>query len=184
MSLVNLVNVEILNNPSGYFDNFQFEITFEVLSELQEDLEFKVIYVGSAESTNNDQVLESVMVGPGISYVIVVPVGVSKFVLEAPAPKVELIPESDIVGLTVMLLSCFYRDKEFIRVGYYVNNDYADPELRENPPSSPDFSKLCRSILAEKPRVTRFPIPWDNLEEKQEEKVQDQDMSEVMNIEV
>ena len=27
---------QILNNPSAYFDNFQFEITFEVISELQE----------------------------------------------------------------------------------------------------------------------------------------------------
>ena len=40
-----------------------------------QDLEFKVVYVGSAETESHDQILESVMVGP-------VPVGVSKFVLE------------------------------------------------------------------------------------------------------
>ena len=39
------------------------------------DLEFKVVYVGSAESEAHDQTLESVMVGP-------VPVGTSKFRLE------------------------------------------------------------------------------------------------------
>jgi histone chaperone ASF1 len=102
--------------------------------------------VGSAQGPEYDQLIESVMVGP-------VPVGVSKFVLEAQAPKIELIPQSDIVGLTVMLLSCFYLDKEFIRVGYYVNNDYTEEELRENPPAVPDLSKIQRSILAEKPRV-------------------------------
>lgn len=135
-----------MNNPSTYFEPFQFEITFEVISALAEDIEFKVVYVGSAEGPENDQILESVMVGP-------VPVGVSKFVLEAPPPNLELIPQSDIVGLTVMLLSCSYLEKEFIRVGYYVNNDYSSEELRENPPMKPDLSQIQRHILAEKPRV-------------------------------
>jgi histone chaperone ASF1 len=52
-----------------------------------------------------------------------------------------------------MLLSCSYLDKEFIRVGYYVNNDYISEELRENPPALPDLQKIQRSILADKPRV-------------------------------
>ena len=34
--------------------------------------------------------------------------------------------------------------KEFVRVGYYVNNDYTDPELRENPPEIPQFDKVCK----------------------------------------
>jgi histone chaperone ASF1 len=93
------------------------------------------------------------MVGP-------VPVGISKFVLEAPAPKPEAIPKSDLVGLTVMLLSCSYREREFVRVGYYVNNSYEDEALNENPPEQPELDKIKRSILAEKPRVTRFPISW------------------------
>ena len=40
------------------------------------DLEWKVIYVGSAEDTRYDQVLEEVDVGP-------IPIGVNKFVLTA-----------------------------------------------------------------------------------------------------
>ena len=51
------------------------------------------------------------------------------------------------------------RGQEFIRVGYYVNNDYGDPELRETqPPSAPQFDKLQRNILATNPRVTRFKV--------------------------
>ena len=38
---------------------------------------------------------------------------------------------------------CSYLGKEFVRVGYYVNNDYTDPELRENPPEIPQFDKVC-----------------------------------------
>ena len=46
------------------------------------------------------------------------------------------------MGVTVVLLTCSYRNKEFIRVGYYVNNEYADPEMKENPPAIPQFDKV------------------------------------------
>lgn len=52
------------------------------------------------------------------------------------------IPREDVVGVTVVLLTCSYRQQEFIRVGYYVNNEYMDPEIRENPPQEPDFDKV------------------------------------------
>ncbi len=64
------------------------------------------------------------------------------------------------LGVTVVLLICSYRDKEFVRVGYYVNNEYKDEEMKANPPAAVDFSSVARSILADKPRVTRFSIPW------------------------
>ena len=46
---------------------------------------------------------------------------------------------------------------EFIRVGYYVNIDYTEPELRETPPSPPLWEKLQRNILATNPRYTWYP---------------------------
>ena len=149
MSLVNINSVCILNNPSPFKSPFSFEITFEVIAPLEFDLEFKVIYVGSADSESHDQVLESVLVGP-------VPVGTSKFILESPCANISLLPENDILGVTVVLLTCSYMSKEFVRVGYYVNNEYADEELKENPPAQTDFDKLTRSILADKPRVITF----------------------------
>lgn len=81
------------------------------------DLEWKVLYVSSAEDAEQDQVLEEVMVGP-------VPVGINKFVLQADAPDPSRIPEEDIIGVTVILITCSYREQEFVRVGYYVNNEY------------------------------------------------------------
>lgn len=123
-----------------------------MVSELANDLEFKVVYVSSANH-EDDQLLESVMVGP-------VPVGISKFVLDVPGPNPSLIPAQDIVGLTVVLLQCAYLTKEFIRVGYYCNNDYTDEVMRLDPPETPQVQLLQRSILADKPRVTRYPIPW------------------------
>ncbi|KAJ8306440.1 hypothetical protein KUTeg_016985 [Tegillarca granosa] len=124
MAKVNICNVRVLDNPSPFLNPFQFEITFECLEDLSEDLEWKIIYVGAAESEEYDQTLDSVLVGP--------------------------VPGGRHIA------------KEFIRVGYYVNNEYQDQELKENPPSSPIYSKLERSILATQPRVTRFKIDWDD----------------------
>jgi histone chaperone ASF1 len=64
------------------------------------------------------------------------------------------------LGVTVILLTCSYANREFVRVGYYVNNEYDSEELKNDPPAQPDISRVVRNILAEKPRVTRFAIKW------------------------
>lgn len=99
------------------------------------DLEWKMIYVGSAESEEHDQVLDSVFVGP-------IPEGKHMFVFQAEPPVVSRIPENDAIGVTVVLLTCSYKGQEFIRVGYFINNEYSDLEMRENPPSPPQFDKV------------------------------------------
>ena len=60
----------------------------------------------------------------------------------------------------MILLSCHYHGKEFIRVGYYVSNEYDTPELNEEPPEHPIYERLVRNILSDKPRVTRYQIDW------------------------
>lgn len=155
MSIVSLLGIEVLNNPAKFSDPYEFEITFECLEPLKDDLEWKLTYVGSSRSLDHDQELDSILVGP-------VPVGVNKFVFQADPPSPELIPASELVSVTVILLSCSYAGREFVRVGYYVNNEYDSEELRENPPAKVQVDHVVRNILAEKPRVTRFNIVWDN----------------------
>lgn len=58
----------------------------------------------------------------------------------------------------MLLLTCSYQGQEFVRVGYYVNNDYDDEQLRAEPPQKVLIDKVQRNILADKPRVTKFPI--------------------------
>ncbi|KAI8878615.1 anti-silencing protein [Backusella circina FSU 941] len=173
MSLVNIINVQVLDNPTAFTNPFQFEITFECNAPLKDDLEWRMIYVGAAESSEYDQVLDSIMVGP-------IPVGVNKFVFSADAPKIELLPKKDLLEVTVVLLSCLYNDKEFVRVGYYVNNEYIDEELRENPPENVIIEKLQRNILSDKPKVTRYTIDWSNpqneVPQQQQPAAADQDM--------
>ena len=90
MAMINVTNVSVLNNPSRFFSDFQarprhsrrapaarfpddaaaracapqFEVSFECLAPLSEDIEWKLIYVGSAESDEHDQELDSILVGP------------------------------------------------------------------------------------------------------------------------
>ena len=173
---------------------FQFEITFECLQELEDgkrqapwvqdcrfsglwleqnclltlsrrhlsliDLEWKIIYVGSAHDSHQDQVLDEVLVGP-------VPVGLNKFVLQADAPSIDKLPKDEVLGVTVVLVTCSYKEREFIRVGYYVNNELPMVEGQEEPPAfEPSrLAEVQRQILADKPRVTKFPIPWDQTEQ-------------------
>ncbi|KAF2176362.1 histone deposition protein Asf1 [Zopfia rhizophila CBS 207.26] len=158
MSVVSLLGVEVKNNPAAFDAPYEFEITFECLEQLQKGC-YALEQEKKLTSTSNeyDQELDSVLVGP-------LPVGINKFVFRADPPDLSRIPNSEIIGVTVILLSCSYEDREFVRVGYYVNNEYTDEALQLEPPAKPIIEKVRRSILAEKPRVTRFAIKWDSEE--------------------
>ena len=121
------------------------------------DLEWKVLYVGSAHDAGKDQVLDEILVGP-------VPVGINKFVLQADSPSPQQLPPDEILGVTVVLVTCSYKEREFVRVGYYVNNELLGHDPETPPPVYPqlDLSQVQRQILADKPRVTKFPIQWDD----------------------
>lgn len=82
--------------------------------------------------------------------------------LQADPPDPSRIREEDIIGVTVLLLTCSYLGQEFLRVGYYVNNDYDDEQLREEPPPKVLIERVQRNILSDKPRVTKFPINFQN----------------------
>mmetsp|Transcript_27556 Transcript_27556/g.31731 ORF Transcript_27556/g.31731 Transcript_27556/m.31731 type:complete len:204 (-) Transcript_27556:163-774(-) len=153
MSAINITNIVVNNNPANFEDSFSFDITFECLTPLTQDIEFKLIYIGSAENEDFDQILDNVFIGP-LTY------GTMKLTFETDGPNPSKIPSSDLLGITAILITGSYLEREFFRVGYYVNNTYIDPALVENPPNTPDLSKVQRSILADKPRVSRFAIEW------------------------
>lgn len=170
MAECSITSVQVLNNPAPYTDPIVLEVQYECLSSLQDDLEWRINYVGSAESDQYDQILDSALVGP-------VQQGTFKFRMEAPAPDPSKIPPNDLLGVTALLLTCSYKGKEFVRVGYYVNVEYTDPELLDPerpPPNPPIIDKLQRNIMADHPRVTKFPHDFDNEPEQMpEQQVED-----------
>ena len=52
----------------------------------------------------------------------------------------------------MILLSCYYRSQEFVRVGYYLS-------ISCNTPCK-QYSQIERIIYSDKPRITYFPITW------------------------
>eukprot|EP01071_Lankesteria_metandrocarpae_P007467 Lankesteria_metandrocarpae@DN4690_c0_g1_i2.p1 len=155
MALVNVTKVEVGRNPAAITDPFQFEVVFECLERLEADLDWKLTYVGSSENKTLDQELDSVVMGP-------INRGALKFAFEASPPDFTKIPVEDIHGFTIILLTGAYRTEEFIRIGWYIHNDYTDTELQMDPPEIPLLHKMHRYVLTDDPRVTRFKISWDN----------------------
>ena len=155
MASVTVNNIRVLNNPAPFRTPLKFEITFEAHVALQEDLDWTVTYVGSGDNQEHDQVLESVSVGPFEA-------GTSRFTLETPAPDAARIPPADLLGSTICFVSCAYRGQEFVRVGYWVSNAYSEPLAEgEEPPMPCPTDKIVRTILDERPRVTKWTIQWE-----------------------
>ncbi|KAH3731410.1 histone chaperone asf1 [Pelomyxa schiedti] len=153
MSVVTVRQITVLDNPAKFTDPLRFDIIFDCLRDIPE-LEWKIVYVGSAETQEKDQVLaceplESVPAGP------------SHFIFEADPPDPAQIPTNELLGLTVLLITCTYLRQELIRVGYFVYNEYDTQEMRMTPPPTPDVSHIMRNVWADKPRVTHFPMMWD-----------------------
>ncbi len=43
MSIVSLLGIKVLSNPAKFTDPYEFEITFECLEQLKDDLEWYVL---------------------------------------------------------------------------------------------------------------------------------------------
>ena len=156
MASVNVLNIIPKTTINKFSDPFSFEIIFEVLSELKKEMEWKMIYIGSAEDKKYDQILETIEIdGP-------FQLGSMKFEFVGDAPDISKIPETEILGVTAVILCCSYNNQEFFRCGYYLNNLYDNEEMNFNPPEKVDKNHILRSLLADKPRITRFDIDWDN----------------------
>jgi len=156
MASINILNIIPKNTTSKFTDPFSFEIIFEVLSNLKKEIEWKMIYIGSAEDKKYDQILETIEIdGP-------FHLGSMKFEFIGEPPDISKIPESEILGVTAIILCCSYNNQEFFRCGYYLNNIYDNEEMNINPPEKVDKNRIIRSLLADKPRITRFDIEWDN----------------------
>jgi len=181
MAAIIVTNVEVKNNPAKFTDPIVFDITFEVVAPgIKEELEWTLTYVGSADDSECDQELDSVFVGP-------VSVGKNKFTFEAPAANFSKIPRQDILGVTVILLTCSYKGSEFIRVGYYVNNEYDGelPVLSGPGPKSQKVETIEEEAAAEPEENQKKGLPIgaevdaEGLAEKEEESLPNYDFSKI-----
>lgn len=157
---INVSNVIVVNPKGAFTDdievffsfkltNTQFDIEFACVAAISSYINWQVCYVGSATSHDYDQILANVLVGP-------IEIGVNRFVLRADPPKKndDISPED--FSYTVIMLEAFYKEQEFIRIGYYVSNT-----IPEDAGDNPDPSKIIREILIEDTTVHQSQIKWD-----------------------
>lgn len=64
-----------------------------------------------------------------------------------------------IIGVTVILFVVSYDNQEFIRIGYYLNNEISlnEEEIKKLEEKLP-LDLIKREVLTGKPRVTIFPF--------------------------
>ncbi|GAW83621.1 histone chaperone ASF1 [Plasmodium gonderi] len=174
MSEVNVTKV-IVNNPiCDILDPFVFTIEFEALNKLQADLEWKIFYISAVNNDgegNQDIELDNIFLGP-------IERGVMMFDYAVNPPDYKNMDVDSVLGLQAILISANYKEKEFIRIAYYMNSFYKEVDLRENPPAVPQYDKICRHIFVENPRIVKFSIGWDS-EEKDEFKEFDKENEQI-----
>lgn len=172
MACVQVLNVRYINPiPCAATDRFRFAIRMECTTELEaKEVEWTMTYVGSAQSDQYDQLLDTVEVDTVLATM--------EFEFDAPPPNLYLVPRDDQLDNAAVLLSAKYKGREFCRVGYYLRHEYTpefvDSLRQANPdgsliiaePELPCGEKLNlqylqRIVDLDNPRVTHFLIDWD-----------------------
>ena len=154
MASIQLKEVELQSpNPALYTAPFIFRIAVDVLEKLDEDMEVCFVWV-TGPNALEDQKLAELFVGP-------LQQGTCEFIAEVPAPRWELIPDYDILADALLLVSLRYSDKEFLRVGYWVDVAYVNDTDNSVPPQTTSIERIART-LCNHPTVHTTTINWDN----------------------
>jgi len=157
-SKVNILNCRPTPKKLSVTDKWSVEVSIEVLDDCVKELTWALIFVGSPKDKAFDQQLASAVIGP---------LGRDKydFVIEGSAPNNDLIPQQDILGMSILFLIGSFKDQEFIRIGFYVSTFYNQIELNECPPDIPLLDRIERQIINTTPRITKFTINWHHNED-------------------
>lgn len=115
MEQVEVTEVAVLNPKGWFLEPIRLRVQFKVNHPLQKgnlclsELEWKIIYVGSAESYVHDQLLDHF-------FMELTSKGTRTFEIEADPPDASKIPSvEDLIGASVFMVCAFYRSQEFFR---------------------------------------------------------------------
>ncbi|KAM0676426.1 ASF1 anti-silencing function 1 [Gurleya vavrai] len=107
--------------------NLILPLNFSVILDnhnLLSEVEFKIIYTGSPDTNNHDQIICHEYIGP-------VPIGRVSFDLLTNIIDINEIPVKNLFGVTSVVIIGKYNDKEFLRIGYFVKIEYEDIETEK-----------------------------------------------------
>nr|UXY87282.1 ASF1-like histone chaperone [Cryptomonas sp.] len=150
MHPIEVLYVKVENNFCSIDSLFIFEVLYEVKMILKEDFEVSVIYITSPLEKNCDQELE-------LFRLPAKKIGKFKVLLKVRPPNYENIEWEELTEVTIILLVISYQNKELIRIGYYLNNEFNHNDKINSKDSNRTHSVL-RKILSDRPRITYFPF--------------------------
>lgn len=81
----------------------------------------------------------------------------------------DMVPDATKLDICGVVLSACYAEKEFYRIGWYVQHEYEDEKLNadmSNRPKSADMSKCVRRPNVANPVETKIDIPWEEIMEE------------------
>lgn len=142
--MIKVCNVEVLENPSNFLQPFQFKITFTADEDLNNDeYEWKIVYVGSAESKDFDQILLSESLGFYSK-------GQHDLILRSASIDPDKIPKDELLAPSIVLLVGYHKNKQFFQVGYLVVKEYLDDE---EPDVITEYDKLQKRTVEDFSRI-------------------------------
>ncbi|CAD8070979.1 unnamed protein product [Paramecium primaurelia] len=160
MSLVNITNIVIDDKPQPFQSPINIDIYFDVIVDIEDEIEWMLLFIGSPKDETHDQILDQFSMGP-------LQAGAKHFTLECNPPDWQKIPQNELLGITAFILTCSYKENEFFRVGYYIYTTYTSSENIENDPPKIIIEDISRQIFNNKPRITRFEIDWKGINQNQ-----------------
>lgn len=92
MAQVHINNIVVGNNPAPVLSPLQFSITFESFNALPGTFDWKLIYIGSPDKPEKDQIIDNFDMDG-------VPAGVMQFTVDSNPPDFSVIPPEEIVGM-------------------------------------------------------------------------------------
>lgn len=156
MQKVRVTNIVVSDPVAPFASKIRLQFFLNASGALNEELEFKIVYVGSAESPAFDQLLEDVMIS-------VKSEGNMSFEVAAEGPDYKQIPSvNDLLGMSAIIIVGLFKNNEFFRCSFFVNNTYTEELTEEFNEKNFNIEKVKREIITEKPRVILTEIDWSD----------------------
>ena len=156
MSKIRVTNILLNPAPEPFASKITVQIYVDLLAQIANDMEIRAIYIGSAESSEFDQILSQ-------AFIPIKDLGQSYFELSMDAPDIEQIPTlEDLLGPSVLMVCALYNNQEFFRCSYFVyNNDIRKDAIELNEENF-DVNSIYRCFLTDKPRIKLSDIDWED----------------------
>ena len=161
MGYLNVTKISFQRGGSKMEEALQLEVKFDCLKQIDNEIEWRVVYVADPNDSSQDQVLDQIFMD-SLDY------GASSFEWEVPAPDYSrLASPFDVFDTAILMVIILIEGREFFRCSYLMSCEYASEEMRDNPPERVEWAHLHRKISANNPVITVNETVWEKLKTRQ-----------------